>query len=159
MTTPARKNSRNKQPQAAGYTLFEILLALGVVAILLGVSVPYIAESFGRSPADEAGDALARTALATRAAAIDKGEARRLAIFERGLKPDLGSIPSAELPAGWKLEIRRMTDSKFRKPAKREIWEFNAAGICEPVSFRLTNGHETSTVSFDPLTALLISDE
>lgn len=159
MTTPASSNSRIKRPKAAGYTLFEILLALGVVAILLGVSVPYLSESFGRSPADEAGDILARTVLAIRAAAIDKGEARRLAVSERGLRPDLGSVPPAVLPAGWKLEIRRMTDSKFRKPAKKEIWEFNSAGICEPVSFRLTNGRETTSLSFDPLTAQVIPDE
>ena len=30
-----------------GYTLFEILLALGIVAILLGVTVPMIISSYG----------------------------------------------------------------------------------------------------------------
>jgi type II secretory pathway pseudopilin PulG len=141
------------------FTLFEILLALGIAAVILGVTVPFLAESLGRSASDEATDALAQAAQATRAAAIDKGEARRLTVFEGGLKPDLAGLPAAELAAGWKLEIQRTGDSKFRKPAKREVWEFNSAGICEPVMFRLSNGRETTTVLFDPLTALVIPDE
>ena len=142
----------------AGYTLFEIILALAIGAVVLAMAVPYVAGSFGRSPGDEASDILAQTVHATRAAALDKGEARRLAVLERGLKPDLDSIPAAELPDGWKLEIQRMTESKFRKPAKMEFWEFNSAGICEPITFRLTNGHETTTISFDPLTGLVINE-
>jgi len=158
MTTSARKNSGETQRKTDGYSLFEILLALGIAAVLLAVSVPYLAESFGRSPGAEASDLLARTVHATRAAALENGEARQLSVSERGLKPDSDSLPAAELAAGWNLEIQRLTDSKFHRPAKKEIWEFNAAGICEPVTFRLTNGRETTTVSFDPLTGIVLDD-
>ena len=154
----ASRNSSMIQSQAAGFTLFEILLALGIAAVILGASVPFLADSFGRSPAEESSDLLAQTVRMTRAAALENGEARRLSIGERGLKSDIASIPAAAIPAGWSLTIQRMTESKFRKPSKNETWEFNSAGICEPMTFRLSNGHETTTVSFDPLTGLVIDD-
>ena len=158
MTTSASTNSHSARLRAAGYTLFEILLALGIAAVILTMSVPYLGESFGRSPADAASDLLARTVLAARAAAMENGEVRRLRVFDHGLKSEGNSIPAAELAAGWKLEILRMSEPKFRKPAKKEIWEFNSAGICEPMTFRLTNDRETTTVSFDPLTGLIIDE-
>ena len=149
----------DKAVETGGFTLFEIILALAIGAVILAAAVPYLSESFGRSPADEASDLLAQTVRATRASALEKGEARRLSVFERGLKPDLDSLPAAELPAGWKLEIQRMTESKFHKPGKKEVWEFNAAGISEPVTFRLTSERETTTVSFDPLTGLIVNEQ
>ena len=158
MTTLASKSRANTLARPAGYTLFEILLALGIAAVILSVSIPYLADSFGRSAAEEASNLLAQTVLATRAAALEKGETRRLSILERGLKPDIDSIPAAGLPSGWVLAIQRMTESKFRKPSKKEIWEFNPAGICEPVTFRLSNGHETTTISLDPLTGIIIDE-
>ena len=158
MTISANRNSRKKHVPSPGYTLFEILLALGIAAVILAAATPYLAESFGRSPAEEASDLLAQTVLATRSAALEKGEARRLSVGEHGLKPDIDSIPAADLPAGWTLAIQRMTESKFRKPSKKEIWEFNSAGICEPITFRLSNGHVPTTVAFDPLTGLVIDE-
>jgi len=46
MTIPARIENRRR---ARGFTLFEILLALGIVAVLLGVTVPMLINSFSES--------------------------------------------------------------------------------------------------------------
>lgn len=151
--------SRSNRRAGAGYTLLEILLAIGVVAILLGITVPMIMESFGHSPAELAEAALAKTATAARSSALETGEARKVFIRDRGLTGEISGIPEAVLPAGWKLQVRRMTESKFRRPAKNEVWEFNGAGICEPLTLLAGDGLESVTLTFDPLTALVVQDE
>ncbi|MFZ4599462.1 MAG: hypothetical protein ACOYNN_12525 [Terrimicrobiaceae bacterium] len=155
MTTSTASSPRS----AGGYTLLEILLALGLVAILLGVTIPMVAGGFGTTPADEATESLSRTASAARTSALESSESRRLFVTEKGLSADLDAIPKADLPPGWKLQVRRMTESKFRKPNKGEFWEFNGAGICEPVTFLVGDGLESVTLTFDPLTALVVPDE
>jgi len=141
-----------------GYTLFEILLALGIVAILLGVTVPMIISSYGDNAVEEIAGQLQSAVTAAQSAAINSGEARRLRVTEKGLLSIGSSTPSAELPKGWKLQIQRLTESKFRKPEKTEYWEFNSVGICEPVSFRIGKAGESLVVKFDPLTALIVTD-
>ena len=138
------------------YSLLEVLLALGVIAVLLGITIPHFAESFGKSPGEEAADAIAVTVQGVRNSALEKGEARQIAIFENGIRMDPAN--AAWLPKGWKLEIRRMTESKFRKPAKREVWTFNGAGICEPVTFKLHGPKESIEIPFDPLTGLVLEE-
>ena len=140
------------------YTLLEVLLALGVVAVLLGISIPYFAESFGKSPGEELADEMAKAVQGVRNSALEKGEARQFALFENGIRPEIDSGNAVWLPKGWKLEIRRMTESKFRKPAKREMWTFNGSGICEPVTFKLRGPKEVVELQFDPLTGLVIEE-
>ena len=140
------------------YTLLEVLLALGVVAVLLGITIPYFAESFGKSPGEEMAEEMAKAVQCVRNSALEKGETRQFVIFENGLKPETDSASAVWLPKGWKLEIRRMTESRFRKPAKRETWTFNGAGICEPVTFKLRGPKETVELLFDPLTGLAIDE-
>ena len=142
----------------AAYTLLEVLLALGVVAVLLGITVPFIADSFGKSPGEETADAMAKAVQSVRNSALEKGEARQFAVFENGLQPESDPDKAVWLPKGWKLEIRRMTESKFRKPARNERWSFNGAGICEPVTFKLRGPKETVELLFDPLTGLVIDE-
>ena len=157
MTTSGKRRMGPRRTRAA-YTLLEVLLALGVVAVLLGIAVPYIAESFGKSPGEETADEMAKAVQGVRNSALEKGEAKQFAIFENGIQPEIDSVNAVWLPKGWKLEIRRMTESKFRKPEKRERWTFNGAGICEPVTFKLRGPKETIELLFDPLTGLVIDE-
>jgi len=147
------------RPNRTGaYTLLEVLLALGVVAVLLGISVPYLAESFGKSPAEENADEIAQVVQAVRSGAIEKGEARRIALFGNALVPDTESMQPVRLAKGWRLEVRRMTESKFRKPEKNESWGFNSAGICEPLTLRIVGAKDSLEMAFDPLTGLVIDE-
>ena len=117
-----------------------------------------IISSYGETATEEIARKLQSAATSAQSAAINSGEARRLRVTEHGLLQVGSSSSSAELPKGWKLQIQRMTESKFRKPEKVEYWEFNSAGICEPVSFRIAKGAESLVVKFDPLTALIVTD-
>ena len=145
-------------PHRRGFTLLEVLLPLGVVAVLLGIAIPCFAESFRKSPGGEITEEMAKAVQGVRNSALEKGEARQFAVFENGIKPEIDSVDAVWLPNGWKLEIRRVTESKFRKPAKREKWAFNSAGECEPVTFKLRGPKETIELLFDPLTGLVIDE-
>lgn len=142
----------------AAYTLLEILLALGVIAVLMGIAVPALMDSFGKSPMEEVSDEIAQTIQAVRGSAVEQGEARRIAIAGNGLQPEGDAAAPVRLPKGWTLEVRRLAESKFRKPEKLEFWTFNSAGICEPVTLRIRGGREVTELTFDPLTGLVIDE-
>jgi type II secretory pathway pseudopilin PulG len=152
MTTRARTDRRRA---ACGYTLFEILLALGVIAILMGLTVPAVMNSFSPEPSEEAVRAIEKTALSAHESALNSGEARRVFITDKGLKGTAG-VASAELPEEWKLQVRRFTENRFRKPERGEFWEFNGAGICEPLALRLVSENDKIVLQFDPLTAMTV---
>lgn len=158
--TPARTNKlllqRCLSPE--GYSLFEILLALGIVAVLLGITVPLISTSWTASPTEEISRAVEKTVQAAHLLAVQTGEARRLKITESGLI-GAGGIPSAQFPKGWKLQLLRFTENRFRKPQRDEYWEFNGAGICDPLELRVASKQDSIVLKFDPLTASLLTDE
>lgn len=145
-------------PGNGGYTLFEVLLALGIIAILLGVTVPLITNSWNPSPTEEIARTIEKSVQDAHKKAVETGEARRLRLGESGLVGE-GGIASAQLPKGWKLQVRRFTENRFRKPHRDEFWGFNGAGICDPLELRLVSKEESIVLKFDPLTALIVSDE
>jgi prepilin-type N-terminal cleavage/methylation domain-containing protein len=153
MTIPERIEAGRA---SRGFTLFEILLALGILAVLLGVTVPMVAESFGENPVESMTRRIEDSVQAARASALDSGESRRLGLDERGLVSLSSSIPHAELPEGWKLQVRRFTETRFRRPERGEFWEFNGAGICEPLALRLVGEEDSATLQFDALTGQVL---
>ena len=152
------KISIPRPPGNGGYTLFEVLLALGIIAILLGVTVPLITNSWNPSPSEEIARTIEKSVQDAHKKAVETGEARRLRLGESGLVGE-GGIASAPLPKGWKLQVRRFTENRFRKPQRDEFWGFNGAGICDPLELRLVSKEESIVLKFDPLTALIVTDE
>ena len=128
------------------------MMVLAITAILLAVTIPYLAEVI--DPGDEAAETIRTLARQTRADAIDAGEARWLSITPSGLARFGENGTTADLPDGWAIQVKRFGENRFRKPAKREIWEFNSEGICEPISLKLVAPGREYLVEFDPLTAL-----
>jgi prepilin-type N-terminal cleavage/methylation domain-containing protein len=153
MTTPARIKPTGAAP---GYTLFEILLALAIVAVLLGISVPLVMESIQQSQVEAAVKILQETALSAHSSALETGVAERLEINDRGLISMAPGVPHGQLPEGCKLQVRRFTESRFRRPGLGEYWEFNGAGICEPITLKIIGEQESAILQFDPLTAQVI---
>ena len=141
----------------AGYTLFEILLTLGIIAIALGVTTPLVMNSLSSAPVDEVVEEIQEVATATHGDAVASGEARRIHVTGAGIQGMDGGV--ALLPEGWELQVRRFGETGFRKPGESEFWEFNAAGICEPLDLLLGDGEESMLLSFDPLTGEVLSDE
>lgn len=139
-----------------GYTLFEILLTLGIIAIALGVTTPLITGSLSDSPGEKILIQIQEVATATHREAVADGEARRISVTGEGLRGVDGSVA---LPGGWELLVRRFGETAFRKPGESEFWEFNGAGICEPLEIMITDGEESMVLGFDPLSAEVLSDE
>jgi prepilin-type N-terminal cleavage/methylation domain-containing protein len=139
-----------------GYTLFEILLALAIVAVLLGIAVPLVTESFRESEVEVISKQIEQTVKAAHSGALETGEAKRLGLEDRGLVSKNSGIPNAELPKGWKLQVRRFTENRFRRPERAEFLEFNGAGICEPIALKVIGKDASAVLQFDPLTAEII---
>jgi competence protein ComGC len=160
MMTPGKTNRLSCRGITgfAAYTLFEVLLALGIIAVLLGVTVPLITSSWNPSPSEAIVQEIEKSVQATHSKAVETGEARQIRLLDSGLQSER-DLPSAKLPKGWKLELRRFTENRFRKPQKVEFWGFNGAGICDPLELRLVGKDESIVLKFDPLTALILSDE
>ena len=118
-----RAISANRFPlTAGGFTLLEIIIALVLVAILVSASVPFLFDSFAASAGERAMEAITLKARETRSEAMERGEPRRLTITSSGLD-------GARLPAGWRLEVKGLNDSRFHEPTRNQVWEFNPAGI------------------------------
>lgn len=146
-------SSGNKPASASGgFTLLEIIIALTLVAILVGASLPYLYDSYATSAGERSMEDITSLAQETRRQAMENGEMRFLKISSKGLG-------DRELPDGWVLEIKGLNDSKFHPPPRYRRWEFSSAGICEPLSLRFTHGDRQIVTTFDALTGQPVHDE
>lgn len=139
----------------SGFTLLEIIIALALIAILAAASLPYLLDSFAASAEERATQTIVNRAKEARLKAIETGQRQELELTA-------GGIAGTPLPEGWKLETQGLNDTRFHPPSRGETWSFNAAGICEPIRFRLSTGEGVGSretiLSFDPLTGQLLPD-
>lgn len=136
----------SRRSGCSAFTLLEVIIALTLVAILVSASLPYLFDSFASSAGDRASDGIVARAQEVRRHALESGERQYLGLTKQGVE----GVP---LPSGWMLEVKGLNDSKFHVPARNQSWEFTAAGICQPISLRLSNGDRQIILSFDALTA------
>lgn len=147
-----RVTSANRIKPHPGFTLLEIIIALALVAILISASLPYLFDSFASTEGERAMENIIAKARETRSEAMEKGETRQFLITSSGVE----GIP---LSGGWKLEVMGINDSKFHEPARNQVWKFNAAGICEPLTLRLSHGERQVSETFDALTGQPVHEE
>lgn len=136
------------QTRRSGFTLLEILIALALVAILMVAAVPYMADAWKYNQSEELSRSIEELVMQTRSKAITSGITTFIPLNDINF-----------LPKGWKLEVKRFSDSEFRSPLPEELWQFNSEGICDPLSLRLLGGKEPLIMKFDPLTGQVTHDE
>ncbi len=152
MTAISENNRRVRRRGIRAFTLLEIIIALSLVAILISASLPYLFDSFAAAAGDRAADAITNRAQEIRSKAMESGERQKIILTSNGVK----DMP---LPKGWTLEVKGLNDSKFHAPTRNQSWEFNTAGICQPLSLRLANKDREILLSFDALTAQPAHDD
>jgi hypothetical protein len=116
-----------------------------------------VTSSLTSSPTEAVLEEIQEMATATHLDAVGSGETGRIRVTGKGL--ERGGLATVLLPKGWELQVRRFGETSFRPPGESEFWEFNGAGICEPIELMLTDGADTIRVAFDPLTAEVLLDE
>lgn len=138
------------RPGRCAFTLLEVLLTLALFALLAASAAPLLLDALQPSLSGDATEVIEEAVLDAHTAAVDHGQRRVLQLTGNGLQP------GRRLPEGWTLEVRRFTESRFRRPRHGEIWEFNSVGICEPLALRIGDGNQIVELHFDPLTAQIL---
>jgi prepilin-type N-terminal cleavage/methylation domain-containing protein len=139
-------SAKNNRP---AFTLLEVLMAIAIAAIIAAAAAPFVADAFDAT--DRELDDMRTFVRTVREEALNGGEARRIFVKERSLESQSSAYM---LPVGWRLEIRRPGDNRFRKPRDVEPWDITADGLCQPLSLRAISGNAERIFEFDPLTAL-----
>jgi prepilin-type N-terminal cleavage/methylation domain-containing protein len=134
------------------FTLLEVMLALALVAVMAAAAAPLLTDALTGSARDEA------TSATEDSVATLHQEAVRTGRVQKGLLTSSGLEPGRPLPQGWKLQVKRLTDSRFRNPREDETWEFNNAGICEPLAILLSGSGQSVELRFDPLTGEVLHE-
>lgn len=129
----------------AGFTLLEILVTLGIISFILGISIISISGVQEEDRLRRAVSVIETTARANLLQAVKSQRLVRMPL-------SAGSL-GASGDFGGKLEIRRVGEREFRAPRKNETWEFNPTGICEPIEVRVSGAGGTAELAFDALTA------
>jgi len=128
-----------------GFTLVEMLVALGITMLILGISIISIA---GVQKEDQLRRAVSMIETTARENLLQAVSTQQLVTMSL----TAGFMGSAQ-DFGGKLEIRRVGERAFRAPKRGENWEFRPTGICEPIELRLTGPGGTVELAFDALTA------
>ena len=67
-------------------------------------------------------------------------------------------IDSYVIDPSIKMEVRHFGETEWHV-ARPDAWVFEHSGLCEPINIRFISAFATITVSFDPLTAAVASEE
>ncbi len=136
---------RHSSFQRSGFTLLEILVVLGLLMMLFGVSIISISGIKEEDRLRRAVALIETTARQNLLQAVreQKTVALPLSAGSFGSSSDFGGL----------LQIRRVGERAFREPKRNETWEFSPTGICEPIEVRLAGPGGTVELAFDALTA------
>lgn len=161
--------SRSHFRRAGAFTLLEVLTCIFIFLLIAGMFLGLTLEFNRDTTLDDTAAKLER--LSRKACRSASAQNRRwVMVFEKGgfrlLQPKptegepLATTAEAvreplahQLPEGVEMEIQRLNSRDWKKPG-REIWEFTASGLCEPIAVRFTKDKSYVMLRFNPLTGL-----
>ncbi|WP_395744266.1 Tfp pilus assembly protein FimT/FimU [Prosthecobacter sp.] len=139
-TPPGQRGSRR-----AGFTLIEVIMAMSIILLVIGVAVLSIS---GVRAEDKLRRAAAMIETTARQNLLEALNSQRIVRMELSA----GAFGAGDEFSGM-LQVRRVGESVFRKPRRGEAWEFSPTGICEPIEVRISGPAGQIEIGFDPLTA------
>lgn len=148
-----------------GFTLIEMLITLGIIAMVMGLGVPTLVRIFRRQPLPQATADLIEVASNARALAIQRGEMTELVINPAGRSVSVsGAGGSAEghvrdrFSAQWSEGVSvEMLDVNFieYKDAEQARVRFFPNGTCDELTVILRNDqNEYRMISWEVTTGL-----
>lgn len=140
----------------AGFTLLEVIVALSIALLLIGVSTLSISGIQDEHKLRKISSLIENTARGSLMRAVS--DSRRVFV-ELGPNSIVAPTTQAtDIPEDYafegNLEIRRYGEKAFRRPDHGEVWEFSPTGVCEPLELRVSNAIGTVELAFDPLTGM-----
>jgi type II secretion system protein H len=178
MTLAAKTNKYRSR----GFTLIEIVMVLGIAAVIMGGAVGFMIYSSAERTLRDASGEIEMLAKRARTTAIlqqtpyalefRKGIVRMMPLAQAGrdekktaLGNDIGGREGDEggerweflLEGGMELSIRRWNSSAWLPADKNSVhvWRFDPDGLSEPVSIRLQLGDSWAEDTYHPLTATI----
>jgi prepilin-type N-terminal cleavage/methylation domain-containing protein len=171
-----------KQPR--GFTLLEIVMVLGIAAMVMGGSVGLMIYSSDERTLRDASTQIEMLAKRARTISILQqtpyalefrtgivrllplaraGADEKTAAAERRMMDDDDEARALEddrqvvLAPGMDISIRRWNSDKWFPTGKNtvHVWRFDPDGLCEPVSIRLNLDKSWSEDAYHPLTATI----
>ena len=134
-----------RHSRAAGFTLLEIIVAMSLTLLIIGIAVVSISGVRAEDTLRRAAAIIETTARQNLLRALDRQQTVRMEL-------SAGAFGAGEEFSGM-LQVRRVGEGEFRKPKRGEFWEFSPTGICEPIEVRLSGSAGQIEIAFDPLTA------
>jgi prepilin-type N-terminal cleavage/methylation domain-containing protein len=139
ITCNAGRASQRLAPRA--FTLLEVIVAMSIGLIVLGVSVLSISGVQDENRLRRQATDIEETVREALFEAVSTQRPVRLAL-DGGLGGD-GAV-----------QVRRFGERKFREARRGEFWEFSPTGICEPIEVRVESSLGEIELAFDPLTGM-----
>lgn len=126
-----------------GFTLVEIIIALSIAMLIIGVATLSITGLNDENRLRKAATAIEQTARDALMDAVASYQTVTLGLD--------GSLAAAG-DMGGSVQVRRFGEKEFRQPRNGEVWEFSPTGICEPIEIRISGSSGIIELGFDPLT-------
>lgn len=155
-SSSAKSQQARLRAQPAGFTLLEVIVALSIALLLIGISTLSINGIQDEHKLRKISALIENTARGSLMRAV--ADSRRVFV-ELGPNSIVAPTTQAtDIPEDYafegNLEVRRYGEKAFRRPGHGEIWEFSPTGVCEPLELRVSNATGTIELAFDPLTGM-----
>lgn len=150
--------TRNRRGGSRGFTLVEIMLVIGLGAILAVVAIPSIEGWMAESRLSSKASELIGLVQAAKLQADEKGEAHFVVLLPSDEKAPKDPEPNvaylvADDSVEWKLE----RPGPRGKPVRVSEIQVDSQGLVEPVTFRVSSGEKYVEYRFDFLTGHALS--
>jgi prepilin-type N-terminal cleavage/methylation domain-containing protein len=142
-TLNSQRGSRHSR--AAGFTLLEIIVAMSITLLIIGIATVSISGVRAEDKLRRAAAMIETTARQNMQQALNSQQTVRMELTA-------GAFGTSDEFSGM-LQVRRVGEKVYRKPARGEAWEFSPSGICEPIEVRIIGPAGLIEIGFDPLTA------
>lgn len=147
-----------KMRRQSGFTLIEIVLALVVLVLILGMAIPATSALYGNEPLRDASRKFKIFSRTARLQAVSKGKAMQIRLVKGGFELATREQPDdilehfvLEEDVGWLIKF--WEDKKWRSP-DGEVWAFESSGLCDPLRVRFFKDDSYIELNMDPLTAI-----